>query len=86
MSRATHFHPFLVEAGISVVFGEDARGYVTAEVGERLSVLVVEVTDGIACPLIVAERNHTLEIDPTGGTIAEVGLNAHVARVNALHI
>ena len=86
LSRTTHFHTLLVEAGVGVVFSEDTRSKVTTEVGKRLTVLVVEVTDGIACPLIVTERNHTLKVEPTNRTIAEVGLNAHVARVNALHI
>lgn len=71
---------------MDVVFGKDAAGNRTCEVGQRLAKLVVEVAGRVRIPLIVADRCHTIDFDPACGDEGEVQFETHVACVYTGHI
>ena len=77
----------LVQVNPSVVLGHDARSYRTIEFrGHRLTLRVVDVTARVARPNPITDRNHTRQVHPAGGLVAEIQLDTHVAGIDTGHV
>ncbi len=71
---------------MEVVLTHDAvGGNRTIEARQRLSVLIVEITEGVGVPLPVSEGEHGVEFKPTYGLNFCGNLDAHVACVYTCH-